>query len=104
MTLAPPGWFSTTICCPIAAARRSPTIRQMMSGVPPAASDTMMRTGLAGQVVDEVWAAAGWVGIAAVASANASETNDNATRSLMGFLLIFWLAVLAPGPDPRRAM
>jgi hypothetical protein len=33
---------------PIASDKRSATIRQIMSGVPPAASETMMRTGRVG--------------------------------------------------------
>src|SRR5262245_38114584 len=59
MTLAPPGRFSTTICWPSARDSRSVTIRQMMSGVPPAEAETMPRLGPSGQPgAPAIWGAA----------------------------------------------
>ena len=51
MVLPAPGRFSTTTCWPSARESFSVISRQMMSGVPPAACDTMNLTGRAGQVL-----------------------------------------------------
>src|SRR3954467_8816940 len=55
MMLPPPGLLSTTTCWPSARDSFSAIRRQMISGVPPAACDTMNLIGRAGQLCAATW-------------------------------------------------
>src|SRR4051812_17152250 len=76
-----PGRFSTTNCWPSARDRRSVTSRQMVSGAPPAACDTITFTGRAGHDVDGAWACAH----AAVAASAAPIRRLNRRFAFIGY-------------------
>src|SRR3954469_22083365 len=75
MMLPPPGLLSTTTCWPSARDSFSAIRRQMISGVPPAAWDTMNLIGRAGQLC-----AATWSDAASKASAPANARNTLCTK------------------------
>src|SRR5262245_38248848 len=91
MTLAPPGRFSTTICWPSARDSRSVTIRQMMSGVAPAAVETMTRIGRSGQLC------------APALTAVSARTSGSSRQRRAAFILSLLPLFLAPDREHELA-